>query len=179
MSITPGETALTRSGASSRASERASVSAAALVMATPIVPTAILVAATPEKMTNEPPWIHPRGQVLGQHQRPDHLGVERQPDRVPVQVGQAAPGPGRGGGDHVVDRAEPLAEGGDRAFVGQVDALGADPGLAGVGGVQPLLVTAGRDDAGVGVQGGQHDGAGQAARPARPPARSGPSVLQS
>ena len=63
----------------------------------------------------------------------------------------------------MVDRAEPLAEGGDRVFVGQVDALGADPGLAGVGGTQPLLVTAGRDDAGARVQGGQHDGAGQAA----------------
>jgi DNA-binding NarL/FixJ family response regulator len=45
---------LTRIGASSRASERARVSAAALVMATAIVPTAILAAATPEKMTNEP-----------------------------------------------------------------------------------------------------------------------------
>ena len=31
------------------------MSAAALVMATPRVPTAILAAATPEKMTNEPP----------------------------------------------------------------------------------------------------------------------------
>ena len=55
MSITPGEMALTRIGASSRASERARVSAAALVMATPMVPTAILAAATPENRTNEPP----------------------------------------------------------------------------------------------------------------------------
>ena len=53
--MTPGEMALTRIGASSRASERASVSAAALVMATPRVPTAILAAATPENMTNDPP----------------------------------------------------------------------------------------------------------------------------
>jgi ATP/maltotriose-dependent transcriptional regulator MalT len=55
VSMTPGEMALTRIGASSRARERARVSAAALVMATPRVPIAILVAATPEKMTNEPP----------------------------------------------------------------------------------------------------------------------------
>ena len=57
MSITPGEMALTRMGASSRASERARVSAAALVIATPRVPTTIFDAAAPEKMTNDPPSL--------------------------------------------------------------------------------------------------------------------------
>ncbi len=48
---------MTRIGASSSASDRASVSAAELVMATPRVPTVILVAATPEKITNDPPSL--------------------------------------------------------------------------------------------------------------------------
>src|ERR1700683_1417377 len=146
--------ALTRIGPSSRASERTRVSAAALVMATPMVPTAILAAATPEKKTNDPPWFHAGGQVLGQQPRADDLGGEGQPDRLPVQVGQVAAGPGGGGGNHVVDGAQPLAEGGDGGFVGQGGGLGADPGLAGVGGGQGLLVPAGRHDAGSGVPGG-------------------------
>jgi hypothetical protein len=54
VSITPGEMALTRMGASSRARERARASAAPLVIATPRVPTVILAAATPENSTNDP-----------------------------------------------------------------------------------------------------------------------------
>ena len=57
MSITPGEMALTRMGASSRARERARTSAAPLVMATPSVPTVIFAAATPENRTNDPPPV--------------------------------------------------------------------------------------------------------------------------
>jgi hypothetical protein len=55
VSIVPGEIALTRIGASSTASERVRVSAAPLVMATASVPTVILNAASPEKITNDPP----------------------------------------------------------------------------------------------------------------------------
>jgi len=46
----------------------------------------------------------------------------------------------------VVHPAEPLAEGLDRSLVGEVDGLGADAGLAGVGTGQGVLVAAGRDD---------------------------------
>jgi hypothetical protein len=57
VSIVPGEIALTRIGASSTASERVRVSAAPLVIATASVPTAILNAASPEKITNDPPSL--------------------------------------------------------------------------------------------------------------------------
>src|ERR1700741_5270416 len=53
--MTPGEMALTRIGASSTASERATKSTAPLVMATPRYPTLTLTALTPENSTNEPP----------------------------------------------------------------------------------------------------------------------------
>jgi hypothetical protein len=51
--MTPGEIALTRIGASSRASERARTSTEPLVMATARVPIAIFAAATPEKSVND------------------------------------------------------------------------------------------------------------------------------
>jgi hypothetical protein len=70
---------------------------------------------------------------LASIKRADHLGVERQPDSVPVQVGDATTGTGRGGGHHVVDGAEPLAESGDGRLVVEVDDLGADTRLADVG----------------------------------------------
>ena len=70
--------------------------------------------------------------------RADHLGVEGQPDGVAVDVGEAAAGARRRGGHHVVHRAEPLAEGGDGGLVGEVDGLGADAGLAVVGGAERL-----------------------------------------
>jgi hypothetical protein len=57
VSTTPGESAFTRIGASSIASDRVSVSAAPLVIATASVPTSILNAATPEKISIDPPWL--------------------------------------------------------------------------------------------------------------------------
>jgi hypothetical protein len=123
-------------------------------MATPRVPTAILAAAA---------FVHAWGQVLGQHERADDLGVERPPDRVPVQVGDPAPGARGRGRHHVIDRAEPLAEGGDRDLVGQVNGLGGDPGLGGVSGAQRFGVAAGRDDLRAGLAGGQGDRSGEAA----------------
>ena len=125
----------------------------------------ILVAATPEKMHERPALAHPGRQMLGQHQRAEHLDVERQPERVPVQVGDPAPGPGGGGRDHLVDRAEPLAEGGDGLLVGQVDGLGADPGFPGVRARELLLVTARGDDVSAGVTGGEGNRAGDPAPP--------------
>jgi hypothetical protein len=92
----------------------------------------------------------------------DHLGVEGEPDCVPVQVGDAAPGPRGGGGDHVVHRAQPFTESRDGGLVGQVDHLGADARLAGVRRGQGFGVAAGSDDARSGVQGGQGNRAGQA-----------------
>ena len=101
--------------------------------------------------------------MLSQHERADYLGIEGQPDRVPVQVGDPAADPRGGGGDDVIYRAEPFAESGDGGLVGQVDDLGADAGLACVGRGQGFLVTAGRHDARSGVHGGQGNGAGQPA----------------
>jgi len=63
----------------------------------------------------------------------------------------------------VVQRAEPLAERGDGRLVGQVDGLGADARLAGVGGGQGSGVSPGRDDMRARVLGGQGDRAGEPA----------------
>ena len=129
------------------------------------MPTAIFVAATPEKRTKDPPSVHSGGEVLGQHERADHLGVERQPDRVPVQVGRRP----RARADAVETtwstRAELFAESGDGGLVGQVDGLGGDAGLAGVGGGEGVLVAAGGDDVRSGVPGGEGDRAGDPAAP--------------
>jgi hypothetical protein len=65
----------------------------------------------------------------------------------------------------VVDRPEPLAEGGDRLLVGQVDGLGADPRLPGVGVGQLLLIAAGGGDVSAGVPGGEGDRASDPAPP--------------
>ena len=65
----------------------------------------------------------------------------------------------------MVDRAEPFAEGGDGALVGEVDGLGAHSGLAGVGGGQRFLVASSGDDARSGVQGGDGNDAGEPAAP--------------
>jgi hypothetical protein len=59
-----------------------------------------------------------------------------------------------------VERAQPLAEGGDRGLIGDVDRLDADPRLALVGARQFLLVAAGGDDVRAGVAGGEGNGAG-------------------
>src|ERR1700759_2805567 len=127
--MTPGEIALTRIGPSSRASDRTSVSAAALVMATAIVPTAILVAATPEKMTNDP-----SGPIRGAKCLASISG----PTTLVSNDCRTAPRPRGGGGRNPVAHGpEPLPEGGDGRLVGQVDELGDDPGLAGVGRGQP------------------------------------------
>ena len=63
----------------------------------------------------------------------------------------------------MVHRAEPFAERGDGGFVGEVDDLGADAGLAGVGRGQGFLVTAGRHDACSEVQSGQGNRTGEPA----------------
>jgi hypothetical protein len=44
----------------------------------------------------------------------------------------------------VAHHGEPFAERGDGGLVGEVDGLGADAWLAGVGGVQRALIPAGR-----------------------------------
>jgi hypothetical protein len=97
---------------------------------------------------------------------PGEMALTRQPDRVPVYVGEAAAGAGRGGGHHVVNDAEPLAERGDGRLVGEVDRLGADARLGGVGVVKCLLAAAGHDELGSLVPGGEHDGAREPASPA-------------
>lgn len=63
------------------------------------------------------------------------------------------------------DRAEALAESGDGVRVGEVDVLGADARLVGVGGRQFLLVPARGDHMRALLLGGQADGAGEPAAP--------------
>jgi hypothetical protein len=67
--------ALTRTGANSTASDRATVSAAPLVIATAKVPPEGGMAGEDDDRATR---VDPRAQVLGQHQRTDHLCVERQ-----------------------------------------------------------------------------------------------------
>ena len=67
----------------------------------------------------------------------------------------------------MVDRAKPVAESGDGGFVGEVDSLRVDPGLAGVRGGQRFLVAASGDDPRPGVQGGERRWPGRARCPAR------------
>src|SRR6266568_2898396 len=139
---------LTRIGASSRASDRARVSAAALVMATPRVPTAILAAATPEKMTNEPPVFIRGARCLASMSGP--ITLVSKDSRIACRSRS---------GTRPRARAEP----GDGRLVGQVDGLGADARLVGVGGAQCVRVAAGRDNLRAGVLGGQGDRAGEPA----------------
>ena len=75
----------------------------------------------------------------------------------------------------MVQRAEPLAERGDGRLIGEVDGLGADAGLRGIGGGQCFLVTACRHDLGARVLRGEGDRAGE---PAAPPDDEHGLVLQ-
>ena len=136
--------------------------AAALVIATPRVPNVIFDAATPEKMTIDPPSLMRGARCLASIQRAGHPGVEGSPARVPVQVGDPAASAGGCGGNHVTDRAGPFAEGGDGGFAGQVHGLGADAGLPRVDGVG-ALAAAGSCHGCSRVTGGEGDRPGEAA----------------
>src|SRR5580658_4006897 len=107
--------------------------------------------------------IHARREVLGQHQRADHLGVEREPDGVPVEVSETAAGTRRRRRDDMVDCAEPLGDGGDRRLVGEVDHLGGDVALPLVLGGECSRVAVGDYDRRPCVAGGEGEGAGNAA----------------
>src|SRR5260370_541413 len=80
--------ALTRMGASSRARERASTSAAPLVMATPSVPPAILAPAPPGKRGNAPLSRMPGPRALA-----GGTGQQAAPGGGPGARPEAAPGP--------------------------------------------------------------------------------------
>jgi hypothetical protein len=61
----------------------------------------------------------------------------------------------------VVDRAQPFAKRSDGALVGEVDELGADARLVGVGRGQGFLVAASGDNSRSGVQSGQRNSASE------------------
>jgi hypothetical protein len=74
-----------------------------------------------------------RHKVFSEHSRPDDLGVERLQQVLTLQVGQLSTGTGRRGRHHMVHRAHPVGERGDRSVVGDVHDLCADPGVSEVG----------------------------------------------
>jgi len=90
--------------------------------------------------------------VLGEHDRPDDLGVEPPQDRIGFQFGDGSAGSGGGGSDHVVDAADFCRQGLDRPLVGEVDRGDSDAGLP-VALLQDGPVAAGRDDPGALLQG--------------------------
>jgi hypothetical protein len=135
-------------------------------MATPSVPTAILAAATPEKNDDRSGFGRFGGEVLREHNRSDDLGVERQPDGVPVQVAEAAASTRRRRGHYVVDGPETIGQGGDGSFVGEVDEVGGDVWLVPVRGGQGGLTAPGDDDARPGIADREGNGSGDAAGPA-------------
>jgi hypothetical protein len=147
-----GEMAFTRIGASSRARERANVSAAALVIATAMVPTVIFVAATPEQMTSEPPSVIRGAKCLASIRGPITLVSN---DSRTASRPRSAMRPRA--------RAEPSAEAGDRVIVGEVDIVSADAWLADVRGLKDLRIAACRHHAGSLVTRGERDGPGEPA----------------
>jgi hypothetical protein len=74
-------------------------------------------------------------EVLGEQQGADHLGVERPPHGVGVELTEGAVGVGGGHGDEVVELADLLGQRRDRSLVAQVHP-GGDRG-AGSGGADP------------------------------------------
>ena len=155
----PGEIAFTRIGASSTASERVRVSAAPLVIATASVPTSILNAATPEKITSEPP-VDPVREVLREHQRADHLGVERR--RTAARSSSARRPRARADAVETTWSTVPTrsASAAIDGVVGEVDGLGP---LAGVGCAEGVAVAAGVDHVGARATRGLADGMRDAA----------------
>ena len=129
----PVRCALTRIGASSTASDRVSVSAAPLVIATASVPASILNAATPENSRIDPPssiWpAKARASISG----PITLVSNERRTASRSRSSIRAAGARRGGRDEVVDGADPLGQRGDRRVVGEVDGLDADAGVGRVG----------------------------------------------
>ena len=122
----PGETAFTRTGASSTASVRTSASIAPLTAAVAEPPRIGVAAATPETKTidsrTSAAWTAANG--------PQSFDLEGPPRRVEVERPGGAARACDGGEDEVVDRAE-RAEGlPDSRLVGDVerDALGVDVG---------------------------------------------------
>jgi hypothetical protein len=96
---------------------------------------------------------------------PDHLRIERQPDLLAVEIADPAASPGRRGGDDVVDATDPAGERSDRRVIGQVDDIGPDRLLPGVGLLERRPPPARDDHVGARVPRGDRDATGDAAPP--------------